>query len=227
MTQPNHNEHNHQHDDSQTPDGVIDLSYELSVETRLIKVLEDAIGIDPTLIEWLSAAPCELPALWGIDDTEADITHPALLLGSIAIVSGLVGGIHEESVPGLLNYLANFHDLIDTSENDEEQQLDHRYLFAQIVHFCKPNEVKDFENAFQLLFDYAFIDDETLDSDLALAVVRYLMLISILVLGGDNEDSTKELIDHIKECNNERCLEPIQPYFEDEEDQEDYGQEAA
>jgi hypothetical protein len=223
----NHNDYNRQHDDSRIPDGVVDLSYELSVETRLIKVLEEAIGIDPTLIEWIYADPSDLPALWGIDDTEADIAHPALILGSIAIVSGLVGGVHEESVPGLLNYLANFHDLIDTTENDEEMQLDHRFLFAQIVHFCQPATEKDKQHAFMRLMDYVFIDEETLDSDLALAVVRYLMLISILVLGGDDDEGTKELLDLIKECNNERCLEPIQPYFDDEEDQDDYGQEAA
>ena len=223
----NHDDYNHQHDDRRTPDGIVDLTYELNIETRLIKVLEDAIGIDPTLIEWIYAYPSDLPALWGIDDTEADIAHPALLLGSIAIVSGLVGGVHEESVPGLLKYLANFHDLIEIVENDDEEKLDYRLLFAQIVHFCQPATEMDKQHAFMRLMDYVFIDEETLDSSLALAVVRYLMVISILVLGGDDEEGTKELLDFIKECNSERALEPIQPYFEDEEDQDDHGQEAA
>ena len=208
-------------DDTSIPEGVVDLTYELTIERRLLELLEEALDGGLLTAPWLSADVDQLRAAWGIEEVEDEDMYLALLLGAIWIVVNLMSAIHEDCVPDLLEYLARYHDELDAQESNLLSSKDRRFLLAQITHFSNPIATESSRHATMRIVDSVVDDDGLLDCDIALHVVRYLMLLCVVLLGGDEEDA-RALLGQAKDCHNERSLQPIMPYYDElEESDED------
>lgn len=196
--------------------GMVDLTYVLSVENSLICALEHATQVHPHEIEWLACNHEQLLASWRIplSHSNDDSIAEALLLSSIGIVRNLLGFIHEESVPGLLKHLAFLHDKLDHVEAPWIKSIHPRLLLSQLVLFTQPTDDVEAQHAFMRIIDYAYDDEEEMIENAAIAVARYMMFISLVVLSGEEKSSNDELLCWLKNDHRERASEPVVPYFE-------------
>ena len=205
-------------DDGTVPDGVVDLSYEIAVEARLIEVLREALAGELAQLAWLTADVEDLVDHWGAPLDEDEDLHTALLLGSIVILSTIIGAIAEDCVLELLDHLTNFHEEIAPKEECEQLVLDFWFLFSQIVHFCQPTDTTEYRHAIMRIMDYAS-DSEDVDHERFLQTTRYMLFVAIVVLNGDSSETTAELLDYAESDNRERAANPIGEYFNDPDDQ--------
>ena len=199
-----------------TPQGMVDVSYNLTVERKLIDSLSSSID-DPILSPWMSCSLEELPTVLGVEppaDDDDDLCT-ALVLGGVAVATTLLGAIHEDYVPGLLSHLASLHDQIDAEQGDEESLIEPRYLLSQLVESCQPSDPTAVHIGMMRILDSVFDEDENVIPEKALATCQYLMCIALAVLCGDADDCTFELIEILNESHAERASEPIVPYFDD------------
>lgn len=199
-----------------TPQGMVDVSYNLTVERKLIDSLSSSID-DPILSPWMYCSLDELPTVLDVEfpaDDDDDL-YTALVLGGVAVTMTLIGAIHEDYVPGLLSHLASLHDQIDAEQGEEESLIEPRYLLSQLVKFCQPSDSSAARLGLMRIVDTAFDENEDIMPEKALATCKYLMCIALAVLCGDADDCTSELIEILNESHAERASEPIVPYFDD------------
>jgi len=199
-----------------SPQGMVDISYNLTVERKMIDSLSSSID-EPILSPWMYCSLDELPTVLGVEppaDDDDDLCT-ALVLGGVAVATTLLGAIHEDYVPGLLSHLASLHDQIDAEQGDEESVIKPRYLFAQLVESCQPSDSIAVHLGMMRILDSVFDEDGNAIPEKALATCKYLMCIALAVLCGDADDCTVELIEILNESHAERAAEPIIPYFDD------------
>jgi hypothetical protein len=204
------------------PEGMVDVSYNLTVERKLIDCLSASID-EPILSPWMFCSLDELPTVLGVEppvDDDDDLCT-ALLLGGVAVATTLMDAIHEDYVPGLLSHLASLHDQIDAEQGDEDSVIEPRYLLAQLVESCEPSDPTAARLAMMRILDSAFDENGEVLPEKALATCKYLMCIALAVLCGDADDCTVDLIEILKESHAERAAEPIIPYFDDVDGVED------
>lgn len=205
-----------------TPNGMVDLSYYLTVERKLIDALSISI-VEPLSSPWLYCPLEELPSALGVDDPleEGDDVHSALVLGGVAVILTLLNLVHEDSVPGLLAHLASFCDQIDAAQRDDVSIIEHRYLLAQLVEFCEPTDPIACQLAVMRILDSCHDDEGEVLLEAALATTKYLLSVALTVLCCDDDDCTVEMIESLKTCHAERAAEPVVPYFNELDEQED------
>jgi len=217
----NNDDYNNALEEDGTPNGMVDLTYNLTVERQLIDALSESID-EPLLSPWMHCPLEELPSVLGVASPIADDddVHTALVLGGVSIAMTLMKSIHEDFVPGLLAHLAHLHDQIDAAQGGVESIIEHRYLLAQLVDFCEPSDSITSTLAMMRILDTVFDDDGEVLPENALATTKYLMCIALAVLSGDDEDCTVDLIELLETSHAERAAEPIQPYFSEVDDEE-------
>jgi hypothetical protein len=205
-----------------TPEGMVDITYNLTVERKLIDSLISSIDA-PIQSPWMYCSLDELPTVLGVQPPvdDSDDLYTALVLGGLAITTTLMRAIHEESVPGLLSHLALLHDQIDAQQGDEMNIIESRYLLSQLVEFCEPVDPIDASLAMMRVIDSVYDGDSEVLPEKALATCKYLMCIALTVLHGDDADCTLELIKFLEEIYAEQAAEPVVPYFVELEDTED------
>lgn len=205
-----------------TPQGMIDISYNLTIERKLIDNLSSSID-EPILSPWMYCSLNELPTVLGVEPPadEDDDLYTALVLGGVAVATTLLGAIHEDYVPGLLSHLASLHDQIDAEQGDEESLIEPRYLLSQLVESCQPSDPTAVHLGIMRILDSVFDEDENVIPEKALATCKYLMCVALAVLCGDDDDCTVELIEILNESHAERAAEPITPYYDDLDGMED------
>jgi hypothetical protein len=205
-----------------TPEGMVDITYNLTVERKLIDSLISSIDA-PIQSPWMYCSLDELPAVLGVEPPtdDSDNLFTALVLGGLAITTTLMSAIHEDSVPGLLSHLALLHDQFDAQRGDETGIIEPRYLLSQLVEFCDPFDPNDATVAMMRVTDTVYDGDGEVLTEKALATCKYLMCIAVTVLHGDDADCTLELIKILEEVHAERAAEPVIPYFVELEDMED------
>jgi hypothetical protein len=205
-----------------TPEGMVDITYNLTVERKLIDSLISSIDA-PIQSPWMYCSLDELPTVLGVQPPvdDSDDLYTALVLGGLAITTTLMRAIHEESVPGLLSHLALLHDQIDAQQGDEMNIIESRYLLSQLVEFCEPVDPIDASLAMMRVIDSVYDGDGEVLPEKALATCKYLMCIALTVLHGDDADCTLELIKFLEEIYAEQAAEPVVPYFVELEDTED------
>jgi hypothetical protein len=204
-----------------TPNGMVDISYNLTVERQIIDALSRSID-DPLSSPWMYCPLEELPSVLGVNSPvdDDDDLHSALVLGGVSVAMTLINSIHEDFVPGLLAHLASLHDQIDDAQVGEESIIKPRYLLSQLVEFCEPADPIASMLAMMRIIDTVFDDDGAVLPEKALATAKYLMCIALAVLSGDDEDCTVDLIELLETSHAERATEPVQPYFAEVDDQE-------
>ncbi len=205
-------------DDDAVPDGVVDLSYEIAVEARLIEVLREAFEGDLAQTPWLAADVDMLIELWDPPLDHNEDVYTALLLGSTVILSQIIGAIAEDCVSDLLHHLTHFHEEIAPRDERELLILDFWFLFSQIVYFCQPADPTETQHAFMRILDYA-TDNDDLDNERFLQITRYMLFVAIVVLDGDSRETTLDLLDCAESSNQERAANPIGEVFNDPDDQ--------
>jgi hypothetical protein len=205
-----------------TPEGMVDITYNLTVERKLIDSLISSIDA-PIQSPWMYCSLDELPTVLGVQPPvdDSDDLYTALVLGGLAITTTLMSAIHEDSVPGLLSHLALLHDQIDAQQGDEMNIIESRYLLSQLVEFCEPVDPIDASLAMMRVIDSVYDGDSEVLPEKALATCKYLMCIALTVLHGDDADCTLELIKFLEEIYAEQAAEPVVPYFVELEDTED------
>jgi len=203
------------------PEGMVDLSYNLTVERLIIAALKQSIG-ELLLPPWMDCPLEELPSVLGVNSPgeDDDDMYSALVLGGVSVAMILLDAIHEDYVPGLLAHLAFFHDQIDAAQEGEVGIIEYRYLLSHLVEFCKPADPITSRLAMMRILDTIFDDDVEVLPEKALATVRYLMCIALAVLSGDDEDCIVDLIELLETSHAERAAEPIVPYYAEVDDQE-------
>lgn len=198
------------------PQGMVDVSYNLTVERKLIDSLNSSID-EPIRSPWMHCSLDELPTVLGVEppaDDDDDL-FIALVLGGVAVTVPLMAAIHEDYVPGLLSHLASLHDQIDAKQGDGESLIKPRYLLSQLLEFCEPSDPNAVHLGILRILDSVFDEDETVIPEKALATCRYLMCVALVVLCCDADDCTVELIEILNEFHADRAAEPILPYFDD------------
>lgn len=205
-----------------TPEGMIDITYNLTVERKMIDSLISWIDA-PILSPWMYCSLDELPAVLGVQPPtdDSDNLFTALVLGGLGITTTLMSAIHEDYVPGLLSHLALLHDQIDAQQGDEMSIIERRYLLSQLVEFCEPSDPIKASHAMMRVIDSVYDEDGEVLPEKALATCKYLMCIALTVLHGDDDDCTLELMKILEEVHAEQAAEPIVPYFVELEDTED------
>lgn len=205
-----------------TPEGMVDLSYNLTVERQIIYALNQSID-EPLLLPWIDCPLEELPSVLGVNspvEDDDDDMYSALVLGGVSVAMILLESIHEDYVPGLLAHLACLHDQIDAAQEGEVGIIEHRYLLSHLVEFCKPADPITSRLAMMRILDTIFDDDVEVLPEKALATAKYLMCIALAVLSGDDEDCTVDLIELLETSHAERAAEPIVPYYAEVDGQE-------
>jgi len=204
-----------------TPEGMVDVSYNLTVERQLIYALSQSID-EPLLPAWIDCPLEELPSVLGVNlpVEDDDDMYSALVIGGVSVAMILLDSIHEDYVPGLLSHLACLHDQIDAAQEDEKGIIEHRYLLSHLVEFCKPADPIRSMLAMMRIVDTIFDDDGEVLPERALATTKYLMCIAVAVLSGDDEDCIVDLIELLETSHAERAAEPIVPYYAEVDDQE-------
>jgi len=215
-------DYNHALEADDTPNGIVDVSYNLIVERQLIDALTRSID-EPLSSPWMYCPLDDLPSVLGVNSPveDDDDLHTALVLGGVSVAMVLINSVHEDSVPGLLKHLASLHDQFDVSQAGEESIIEHRYLLSQLVQFCEPADPLTSQGAIMRVVDTVFDDDGEVLPQKALATTKYLMCVALAVLCCDDYDCTQEMIEFLNVCHAERAAEPVVPYFNQLEEQEE------
>lgn len=213
----------HEAAEMRVPDGMIDVTYALLIESALIDELDRNVTDGVESARWMSADPSEIPALCGITDPRGseDEKYALLAICSLTITSTLIGLIHEESSTGMLKHLARLNDTLDEVE-DSAPTIDRWYVLSQLVYLCNPLHPSGYEGATDRILALIYDDDGSVNEKLALHLTKYLLWVSLAIIHGDDPDLRRYLVDQLRADFQERAVETSIPYFETDDGDVEY-----
>lgn len=206
--------------DSDEHSELVDLTYTLDVEGMIIDQLGRSLAMTPNSLRWLALEGESVLESWRIPSPPDDEDiFGAVVLSCTVICRNLIGSIHEDSVFGLLSHLALIHDHMELREEWWSELISPKDLLAQLVRFAEPTDELSVNHAMMNIINVAFDQSGLVIPDVAIDVAKYLMLISLAVLNGEDSSCNEQLLRMIKEDHEERCLQPI-IQFPDQHDDE-------